>query len=222
MRVVICDDHPVYRDGLRSLLVEMGVEVVGEAGDGEESIELVRRLEPDVVIMDLHLPGMSGIQATRQMLADDADVAVLILTMLDDRSSLFAALRAGARGYLLKGAGHDDIEHALAAVRRGDLFIAAGVADEFRSGISAPAESRLFPQLTPREHDVLSLVARGRTNAEIARDLFVSDKTVRNVVSSVMSKLGANSRARVVALARDAGLGGAPDAAPTDQPRGRD
>lgn len=211
MRIVICDDHPVYRDGLRSLLLEIGVEVVGESGDGEGSINLVRETMPDVVIMDLHLPGMSGIEATRRMLADNAEVAVLILTMLEDRSSLFAALRAGARGYLLKGAGHDDIERALEAVRRGDLFIASGIADEFRSGISATSEARVFPQLTPREHEVLSLVARGRTNAEIASDLVVSDKTVRNVVSSVMSKLGASSRARVVAMARDAGMGGARD-----------
>ncbi len=207
MRVVICDDHPVYRDGLRSLLIEIGVEVVGESGDAEGSIDLVRETRPDVVIMDLHLPGMSGIEATRRMLADNAETAVLILTMLEDRSSLFAALRAGARGYLLKGAGHDDIERALAAVQRGDLFIASGIADEFRSGISATSETRVFPQLTPREHEVLSLVARGRTNAEIASGLIVSAKTVRNVVSSVMSKLGASSRAGAVAMARDAGLG---------------
>lgn len=214
MRVVICDDHPVYRDGLRSLLVEIGVEVVGESGDGEQSIDLVRETAPDVVIMDLHLPGMSGIEATRRMLADNADIAVLILTMLEDRSSLFAALRVGARGYLLKGAGHDDIERALEAVRRGDLVIASGIADEFRSGISARRESRVFPQLTPREHEVLSLVARGRTNAEIAGDLIVSDKTVRNVVSSVMSKLGVASRAEAVAKARDAGIGETPRSAP--------
>lgn len=207
MRVVICDDHPVYRDGLRSLLIEIGVEVVGESGDAEGSIDLVRETRPDVVIMDLHLPGMSGIEATRRMLADNAETAVLILTMLEDRSSLFAALRAGARGYLLKGAGHDDIERALSAVQRGDLFIASGIADEFRSGISATSETRVFPQLTPREHEVLSLVARGRTNAEIASGLIVSAKTVRNVVSSVMSKLGASSRAGAVAMARDAGLG---------------
>ena len=211
MRVVICDDHPVYRDGLRSLLAEIGVEVVGEARDGEESIGLVRLTMPDVVIMDLHLPGISGIEATRRMLAENSDVAVLILTMLEDRSSLFAALRVGARGYLLKGAGHDDIERALAAVRRGDLFIASGIADEFRSGISATGESRVFPQLTPREHGVLSLVARGRSNAQIAGTLFVSDKTVRNVVSSIVSKLGVASRAEAVAKARDAGLGEAQD-----------
>ena len=213
MRVVICDDHPVYRDGLRSLLAEIGVEVVGESGDGEGSIALVRDTMPDVVIMDLHLPGMSGIEATRRMLADNAEVAVLILTMLEDRSSLFAALRVGARGYLLKGAGHDDIERALDAVQRGDLFIASGLADEFRSGISARSEARVFPQLTPREHEVLSLVARGRTNAEIASDLIVSDKTVRNVVSSVTSKLGVASRAGAVAMARDAGLGDGHDSA---------
>jgi len=211
MRVVICDDHPVYREGLRSLLTEIGVEVVGESSDGEESISLVRQTVPDVAIMDLHLPGMSGIEATRRILAENGDVAVLILTMLEDRSSLFAALRAGARGYLLKGAGHDDIERALAAVRRGDLFIASGIADEFRSGISATGESRVFPQLTPREHDVLSLVARGRTNTEIASNLIVSDKTVRNVVSSIMSKLGVASRAGAVAKARDAGIGEARD-----------
>lgn len=212
MRVIICDDHPVYRDGLRSLLTELGVEVVGESSDGEESISLVREVMPDVVIMDLHLPGISGIEATRRMLAENSDVAVLILTMLADRSSLFAALRAGARGYLLKGAGHDDIERALEAVRRGDLFIASGIADEFRSGISAAAESRTFPQLTPREHEVLSLVARGKTNREISGNLFVSDKTVRNLVSNIISKLGVASRAGAVAKARDAGLGEAPNA----------
>lgn len=211
MRVVICDDHPVYRDGLRSLLAEIGVEVVGEARDGEASINLVRETMPDVAIMDLHLPGMSGIEATKRILAENSDVAVLILTMLEDRSSLFAALRAGARGYLLKGAGHDDIERALAAVRRGDLFIASDIADEFRSGINATGGSRSFPQLTPREHDVLSLVARGRTNTEIASNLIVSDKTVRNVVSSIMSKLGVASRAEAVAKARDAGIGEARD-----------
>lgn len=115
--------------------------------------------------------------------------------------------RAGARGYLLKGAGHDDIERALAAVRRGDLFIASGIAAKFHSGISATGESKVFPQLTPREREVLSLVARGRTNIEIASDLIVSDKTVRNVVSSIMSKLGVASRAGAVAKARDAGIG---------------
>lgn len=212
MRVVICDDHPVYRDGLRSLLTEIGVEVVGEAGDGEESINLVRQTKPDVAIMDLHLPGISGIEATRRILAESGDVAILILTMLEDRSSLFAALRVGARGYLLKGAGHDDIARALAAVRRGDLFIASGIADEFRSGISSAGESSVFPQLTPREHDVLSLVARGRTNTEIASNLIVSDKTVRNVVSSIMSKLAVTSRAEAVAKARDAGIGEERDA----------
>lgn len=211
MRVVICDDHPVYREGLRSLLTEIGVEVVGESSDGGDSIALVRNTMPDVVIMDLHLPGLSGIEATKRLLAENSDLAVLILTMLEDRSSLFAALRAGARGYLLKGAGHDDIERALDTVRRGDLFIASGIADEFRSGISARDQSRAFPQLTPREHEVLSLVARGRSNTEIASDLILSDKTVRNVVSSVMSKLGVDSRAGAVAKARDAGLGEARD-----------
>lgn len=211
MRVVICDDHPVYREGLRSLLTEIGVEVVGESSDGGDSIALVRNTMPDVVIMDLHLPGLSGIEATKRLLAENSDLAVLILTMLEDRSSLFAALRAGARGYLLKGAGHDDIERALDTVRRGDLFIASGIADEFRSGISARDQSRAFPQLTPREHEVLLLVARGRSNTEIASDLILSDKTVRNVVSSVMSKLGVDSRAGAVAKARDAGLGEASD-----------
>lgn len=206
MRVLICDDHPVYRDGLRLLLIEVGVEVVGEASNGEEAIALARSAKPDVVIMDLHLPGISGVEATKRILRDDQTVAVLILTMLEDDSLVFAALRAGARGYVLKGAGHADIERALESVLRGDLVIASGMAEAFRSGLGRSSR-QAFPQLTAREREVLELVARGRTNGEIAGVLFVSDKTVRNVLSATLAKIGVSSRAEAVAKARDAGIG---------------
>ena len=209
MRVLICDDHPVYRAGLRLLLLEVGVEVIGEACDGDEAVDLARTTSPDVVVMDLHLPGISGVEATRRILQENKGMAVLILTMLEDDVSLFAALRAGARGYLLKGAGHEDIMRALTAVRRGELVIASGLAAAFQSALAgAVGQSTHFPQLTPREREILELVARGRSNGEIAAALFLSDKTVRNVVSSTLGKLNVSTRAEAVAMARDAGIGG--------------
>lgn len=206
MRVLICDDHPVFRDGLRLLLTELGIDVVGEAGTGEEAIELATDLSPEVVVMDLHLPGISGIDATRAIRAAQPQTGVLVLTMLDDDAALLAALRAGASGYLLKGAGHTDVDRALAAVAHGDVMVAAEVAQRLRAGLAGTAATP-FPQLSRREHEVLDLLARGHTNDQIARALFLSVKTVRNNVSVLFTKLGVDNRAAAVAAARDAGMG---------------
>lgn len=207
MRVLICDDHPVFRDGLRLLLGELGVEVVGEAATGEEAVDTAAELMPDVVVMDLHLPGISGIEATRAIRAADPGVGVLVLTMLDDDTSLLAALRAGANGYLLKGAGHADVERALTAVANGDMMVAADVAQRLRAGLDAGNSLAPFPELSRREREVLELMARGQPNEQIAAALFLSVKTVRNNVSAIFTKLGVENRAAAVALARDAGLG---------------
>ena len=188
-----------------------GVVVVGEAGDGESALEMVRRTTPTVVLMDLHMPGMNGIDTTRRLLEDDPATAVLVLTMLEGEDSVFAAMRAGARGYLLKGADRAEIERAVRTVASGEVVFSAGVAGRvlawFRSGGVAGDRLTPFPELTEREREVLDLVARGLTNAEIARRLVVSDKTVRNHVSNVFAKLHVTDRAGAVARARDAGLG---------------
>lgn len=207
MRVLICDDHPVFRGGLRLLLGELGVEVVGEAATGEEAVTLAAELAPDVVVMDLHLPGISGIAATRAIRTANPGVGVLVLTMLDDDTTLLAALRAGANGYLLKGAGHADVERALAAVANGDLMVAADVAQRLRAGLDGSSSTAPFPALSRREREVLELLARGQPNEQIAAALFLSVKTVRNNVSAIFAKLGVENRAAAVALARDAGLG---------------
>lgn len=207
MRVLICDDHPVFRDGLRLLLGELGVEVVGEAATGEEAVDNAAELAPDVVVMDLHLPGISGIEATRAIRAANPGVGVLVLTMMDDDTSLLAALRAGANGYLLKGAGHADVERALAAVANGDMMLAADVAQRLRAGLSGGSSTVPFPELSRREREVLELMARGQRNEQIAAALFLSVKTIRNNVSAIFTKLDVENRAAAVALARDAGLG---------------
>lgn len=207
MRVLICDDHPVFRDGLRLLLGELGVTVVGEAATGEEAVTAATELLPDVVVMDLHLPGMSGIEATRAIRSAQPGVGVLVLTMLDDDTSLLAALRAGANGYLLKGAGHADVDRALAAVANGDMMVAADVAQRLRAGLDGAHAASPFPQLTRREQEVLELLARGHPNEQIARALFLSVKTVRNNVSAILTKLGVDNRTAAAARARDAGLG---------------
>ena len=213
LRVVVVDDHPLYREGLVTAMQAMpGVEVVGEAADGEQAVERVADLRPDVVVMDLHMPVLNGIDATRRITAEHPGTAVLVLTMLEGDDSVFAAMRAGARGYLLKGADRSEIARALAGVAHGEVVFSAGIASRvlafFAAGpAAASAALEPFPQLTEREREVLDLVARGLTNAEIARRLVVSDKTVRNHVSNVFAKLHVAGRAEAVARARDAGLG---------------
>ena len=211
VRVLVVDDHPLYREGLVTAVSTIpDKEVVGEAADGEEALRLVAALAPDVVVMDLHMPGTNGVDATRRLTASHPDVAVLVLTMLENDESVFSAVRAGAKGYLLKGANRAEIGRALDAVVHGEVVFSAGIAQRVMAWFAAgPGEPQVapFPALTEREREVLDLVARGLTNAAIAQRLFLSDKTVRNHVSNVFAKLHVAGRAEAVARARDAGLG---------------
>jgi DNA-binding NarL/FixJ family response regulator len=214
MRVVVVDDHGVFREGLAAILGSLdGVEVVGIAADGAEAIETVQALRPDVVLMDIHMPVMNGIDATRSITMTDPDVAVLVLTMLEDDASVFAAIDAGARGYLLKESGREDLARAMFAVSRGQAILDASVAGRVLRGPRDPERSdtrpdpRAFPFLTAREREILDHIARGLTNPAIASRLVLSEKTVRNHVSNIFSKLHVNDRAAAVARARDAGYG---------------
>jgi DNA-binding NarL/FixJ family response regulator len=210
MRVLVVDDHPLYREGLVTALSMLPeVQVVGEAGDGDQAVDRALEVAPDVVVMDLNLPGLGGIEATRRITTALPETAVLVLTMLDGDDALFAAMRAGARGYLLKGADRAEIARALQTVGSGEVVFSSALAARVlawfaRGGRSAAVP---FPELTERELEVLDLVARGLTNAAIAQRLVVSDKTVRNHVSNVFAKLHVADRAEAVARARDAGLG---------------
>jgi DNA-binding NarL/FixJ family response regulator len=211
LRVLVVDDHPLYRDGLVTAIAAMpDVDVVGDAGDGAAAVGMAKELEPDVVVMDLHMPELNGIDATRRIVADRPDTAVLVLTMLESDDSVFAAMRAGARGYLLKGADRAEIRRALEAVANGEVVFSAGIASRvlsfFAAGPSVLAATP-FPTLTEREREILDLVARGLTNTAIAQRLVLSSKTVRNHVSNVFTKLQVAGRAEAVAQARDAGLG---------------
>lgn len=211
IRVLLADDHPVYRDGLALLLGSIpGIEVAGTAADGPEAVEHAADLQPDVVVMDVRMPGLDGIEATRRIVADSPHVAVVVLTMSEEDATLFAAMRAGARGYLLKGAGQGEIVRAITAVANGEAIFGPAVAlrvAEFFQGSGPAAGDAVFPQLTPREREILSLVAAGRSNAQIASALFLSPKTVRNNVSNIFAKLHVADRAEAIVRARDAGLG---------------
>ena len=211
LRVIVADDHPVFREGLVSALEDRGVEVVATATNGDEAVATVASERPAVVLMDLTMPGMSGLEATRAIVANHPSTAVLVLTMSDDDDSLFAALRAGAQGYLLKEADPDDIARAVATVARGGSVLGPRIANRVLDAAAKPGERsgepHPFPQLTQGEREVLALVARGYDNMRIARQLNLSDKTVRNRVSIILNKLPATTRAEAVAAARDAGLG---------------
>ncbi|MEV6302036.1 response regulator transcription factor [Actinoplanes sp. NPDC051861] len=211
VRVVVADDHPMFRYGLIAALDGVAtVEVVGEAAAGAELLELVDRVRPDVVLTDLNMPGVDGSAATRAILARHPEVAVVVLTMHDEDEALFGALRAGARGYLLKGADRAQIVRAVLAVADGDAVYGAPVARrivDFYTGARRDFAASVFPELTDREREVLDVLASGADNREIARRLYLSEKTVRNHVSALFLKLGVRDRAAAVARARDAGLG---------------
>ncbi|NRQ39776.1 response regulator transcription factor [Nonomuraea sp. NN258] len=211
MRVLIVDDHPLFRHGLRAALESSGdIEVVAEAGSAAEIDEAVARHRPTVVIMDLGLPGASGVEATRRLAASDDAPPVLILTMSDDDGSLVSALQAGARGYLVKGAGRDSVLHAVHTVAAGGAVFGPDVAHRISRLVTDPRASASqvrFPMLTAREREVLTLAARGYNNHRIAAALVLSEKTVRNHIGHIFDKLQVTSRAEALALARDGGLG---------------
>ena len=210
IRVLIADDHPVFRFGLRALLQgEADMEIVGEATTGREAVAMALERKPDVVLMDLNMPELNGIEAIRRIRAAAPDIAVLVITMFDDES-VFAAMRAGARGYLLKGAEAEETLRAVRAVAHGEAIFSPAIADRIMHYFahtpraSAPV---VFPELTEREREVLTLIAQGLTNRAIAERLVLSEKTVRNHVSSIFSKLQVADRAEAIIRAREAGLG---------------
>ncbi|MFI5590675.1 response regulator [Amycolatopsis sp. NPDC051758] len=209
LRVLVVDDHPLFRFGVSTLLdAEAGIEVVGEASTGVNAVEAAAALRPGVVVMDLHLPDLSGIQATRHIVTASPDTGVLMLTMADESESVFAAMRAGARGYLLKDAEPDEIIRAVRAVARREAIFGPDIANRVLAFFNQPTASEpVFPELTGREREVLSLIAAGHSNSVIATTLCLSPKTVRNHISNVFAKLHVADRAEAIVRARDAGLG---------------
>jgi DNA-binding NarL/FixJ family response regulator len=209
LTVLIADDHPMFRFGVRARLsAEADFAIVGEAATGEEAVDLAVKLAPDVVLMDLNLPEMNGIEATRRIREIAPAVAVLVVTMFDDES-VFAAMRAGARGYLLKDADAEEMVRAIRAVAHGEAIFSPAVAQRLQSYFASPPPSvptPVFPELTDREREVLALLAEGYTNQAIAQRLFLSPKTVRNYVSNIFSKLQVADRAEATLRARQAGL----------------
>ncbi len=210
-RILLADDHALFRHGLRALLGSLPeFEVVGEAATGEEAVARSLDLRPDVVLMDIQMPGLNGIEATRRILNTSPHVGVVVVTMFEDDDSVFAAMRAGARGYVLKGADETEILKVIRAVASGEAHFGPKIARRLMSFFSAPRPDTppvAFPELTAREREVLDLIAQGLSNAEIARNLFLSPKTVRNHISNVFGKLRVTDRAQAIVRAREAGLG---------------
>ena len=210
IRVLIADDHPLFRDGMHGLLDSVSdTEVVGEANSGEEVVARAAELQPDVILMDIKMPGMNGIEATREILQVSPHIAILVVTMFEDDDFVFAAMRAGARGYLLKGANQMETLRAIRAVANGEAIFGPVIAQRLLTFFAAAptAPPKVFPELTEREGEILQLIARGQTNEEIAGALGLSLKTERNHVSNIYSKLQVADRAQAVIRAREAGLG---------------
>ena len=211
IRILLADDHAILRQGLRAMLDSTPeFEVVGEATTGEEAVTRSTELRPDVVLMDIQMPGLNGIEATRRVVERDPAGGVVILTMFRDDDSVFAAMRAGARGYVLKDAGGEEVLRVVRAVANGEAHFGPEIAKRLINFFSAPrpvAPTEAFPELTAREHEVLDLIARGLSNTVISRRLFVSPKTVRNHISNIFLKLRVADRAEAIVRAREAGLG---------------
>ncbi len=211
IRVLIADDHNIVREGLRAVLgSEPDMEVVGEAATGEEVVERAAELRPGVILMDLQMPNVNGIEATRRILEINPEIGIVVLTMFEDDDSVFSAMRAGARGYVLKGAPPSEILKVLRAVAAGDAHFGPEIARRLVSFFSTakPASpEKIFPELSAREVEILDLIAQGHSNAKIAARLFVSPKTVGNHISHIFTKLQVADRAHAIIRARDAGLG---------------
>jgi len=211
IRVLIADDHATFRAGVRALLLaDDDMEVVGEVASGDEVMTLAARLQPDVILMDIQMPGLNGIEATRRILNSSPHISILILTMFEDDDTVFAALKAGARGYLLKGALRTEILRAIRGVSSGEAIfgptIARRLMDHFAE-LKPVSPGQVFPELTDREREILTLIAQHHTNPEIAEHLGINSKTVRNHVSNIFNKLQVIDRAQAILRARDAGLG---------------
>lgn len=211
LRVLIADDHPLFRKGMRALLTATPeLEVVGEAATGQETMDLAATLQPEIIIMDVQMPGINGIEATRHILQVSPHIRILVVTLFEDDASVFMALRAGARGYILKDAKEEEILRAIRAVGGGEAIFSPAIATrlmEFFAMTRPGVAKEIFPTLTEREREILQMIARGSTNSDIAKSLTLSVKTVSNYVSNIFSKLQVADRAQAIIRARDAGLG---------------
>ncbi|HEU5369594.1 MAG TPA: response regulator transcription factor [Ktedonobacterales bacterium] len=211
LRVLIADDHPLFRHGIRALLeATPALEVAGEATTGEEAVSLAASLQPDVILMDIQMPGVNGIEATRRILHTSPHIRILMVTMFEDDVSVFTAMRVGARGYVLKDAEKGELLRAIRAVGSGEAIFSPAIATrliDFFAALRPAAPAQVFPELTEREREILELIAQGQNNAEVARQLVLSPKTVRNYVSNIFSKLQVADRAQAIIRAREAGLG---------------
>jgi DNA-binding NarL/FixJ family response regulator len=211
IHVLIADDHVLYREGVRKMLsVAPDIEIVGEAANGDEAITQALALQPDIILMDLKMPGLNGIEATRRILYASPRIGVLVITMFETDETVFAAMRAGARGYLLKDADQEEVLRAVKAVSRGEAIFSPAIAERlihYFAALKPSTADRAFPELTDREREILHLIAQGHSNSEIAERLLLSIKTVQNHVSNIFSKLQVADRAQAIIRARDAGLG---------------
>ncbi len=211
LRVLIADDHPLFRHGILALLAATpDFDVVGEATNGEEVIHMAGEFQPEVILMDVNMPGVNGIESTRRILQEHPDIRILVVTMFEDDASVFMAMRAGARGYLLKDAQKEDMLRAIRAVGSGEAIFGPAVANrliDFFSTAHPVVQPQAFHELTEREREILGLIAQGLNNPEIASRLVLSQSTVRNYVSGIFSKLQVADRAQAIIKARDAGLG---------------
>lgn len=206
--VVLVDDHPLVRQGMRAVIgAQLDIDVVGEAADGAAAVRVCVETQPDVVLMDLQMPGLNGIEATRRVRAATPSTAVVVLTMYDDDAMVFEAVAAGAVGYLLKGSDGGDIVAAIRSAAQGQAVFGAALARRLQTWFARPPRNAPFPELSDREREILDGVAAGRTNAEIGATLFLSPKTVANNVSTILDKLHVAHRAEAIIRARDAGLG---------------
>jgi DNA-binding NarL/FixJ family response regulator len=210
IRILIADDHTLFREGLVALFDSIDeVEVLGTFADGEQVIQAAEELQPDVILMDIQMPGVNGIEATRQIVQKSPHIGVIVVTMFEDDDSVFAAMRAGARGYVLKGADQQDILRAIQAVGRGEALFGPSIATRLMNFFNppAPALREAYPELTEREREILDLIALGLSNGEIAERLTLSLKTVRNHVSNIYNKMQVTDRVQAALRAREAGFG---------------